>query len=78
MVVIKVSIGTHEIELWPEGESLRIVTTWHKTVILHAWRLSQLIDWSNQAKNDEDYIATERKFIQLATGSNEAAVLRRP
>lgn len=67
-VHIEVNIGTHTIELWPEGESLRVVTTWHETAIIHDWNMAKLIRWANDAENDNDYVAAEAAFIIQATG----------
>lgn len=75
-VLIQVSIGTHEITLWPEGESLRVQSTWHQAVTIHDWTMAKLMRWANDAENDGDYVAAEAAFIIQATG--QFAKLKRP
>lgn len=67
-VLVQVSIGTHDITLWPEGESLRAVFTWHESVTIHSWDMARLMRWANDAECDEDYCAAEAAFIIQATG----------
>lgn len=67
-VLIEVSIGTHTIRLWPNGESLRAELTWHDWATIHNWTLASLQWAANAAENDDDYIAAEAEFIRLMTG----------
>jgi len=67
-VHIEVNIGTHKVELWPEGESLRCVMTWHETVVIHDWTMAKLMDWANRADNDLSYVDAEAWFCRFATG----------
>lgn len=60
----KLDIGTHSIDLWPDGETLRPHFTWHKTVPILQWTCQELIRWAIDAENDADYVAAERAFIE--------------
>jgi hypothetical protein len=73
---IKLSIGTHQISLYPIGqtESLQICYTWHKSQTLHDWSLQRLLAVCDAAECDTDYIKAERLFGWMATGENPTPI----
>lgn len=65
---LTLNLGTHEIRLYPIGETWQATFQWHKPVYIYDWTLRKLAKWAEAAENDADYRSAEATFIYLATG----------
>jgi len=62
-VTVNVLIGTHEVSMENEGETLLPSFTWHERVPIYDWTLGKLEDWAAKSEDEEDYIRAEQNFI---------------
>lgn len=66
---ITLTIGTHDVQLTPDGESLKASFTWHQPVYIHSWTWRKLEEWAEASVDEGDYGKAERAFIIRATGN---------
>jgi hypothetical protein len=65
-VQMQINLGTHQIDVDHEGETLLVRFTWHKQIAILSWNLTKLEEWAIAAEDDNDYVKAEATFITLA------------
>lgn len=63
---ITLDLGTHQIDLFPDGETLRAYFTWHESIIILSWTCQGLIRRAEASACDSSYLRAEQAFIRLS------------